>query len=424
MGKKRIPPVIYPLGDIRLPEIEVIRLDNGIPLYHLTQTEQEVFSLDIVVDGGRPYERAPLVGRLTQLMIKEGNQHLSGEVLAEEIDYYGGTLRLPFDMDTCPIQLSGLHKHFEALVFKLAEVLIAPSFRQKDLDRVIERSVAQLRVELDKNETVAFRQITELLFGASHPYGYNSTESLYASVTAAQLQAHFQQCFHAGGIRLFLAGGAGQREIEVLNRSLGIHFPFCPPHQPVLPEPENTQGRFSFTGFGQKQTAMRLGRILFNRSHKDYQDLHILNTVFGGYFGSRLMTNIREDKGFTYNIYSALETMRYDGSWLIALETSPEKAEASLTEIHKEMKKLQNEPIDDSELSMVKNYLLGSMLSQIDGPLLTMELVSGLMNDRLPLSFFGETINHINGITADRLQDLAKAYLSPSDWTVVEVVPG
>ncbi|NRB64876.1 MAG: insulinase family protein [Saprospiraceae bacterium] len=423
MPNQRIPPSIRPIGEIILPHVEVDYLDNGIPVYRLHQPEKEIFSLEIVIDGGRPYEDYPLVGRLTQLMLKEGSVGMTAGQLAEEIDFFGGSLHIPFDLDTTALVLTGLQKHFKPLVSKVAEVLLEPAFRQKDLSEVVGRSLAHLKVELDKNETVAYREITEVLFGAKHPYGYNSTEALYTSIGMDQIRRHYNQCYHAQGMRMYLAGRASEAELSVINAFFGKNFGNPLVREPRIPEVDMQIGHFSVSGMGEKQTAIRLGRLLFNRAHPDYHDLKVLNTILGGYFGSRLMTNIREEKGYTYNVYSSLDTMRFGGCWLIALETSPEKTKACLTEIHNEMVRLQQEPLEEEELVMVKNYLLGNMLSQIDGPMHTMEFITGLINDGLPFSFFAETVANIKEITPLKLQEIAKLYLSPTDWSIVEVLP-
>ena len=423
MPNHRKPPSIRPIEDIILPHVAVDHLDNGIAVYRLHQSEKEIFALEIVIDAGRPYEESPLVGRVTQLMLKEGSVGMSAGQLAEGIDFFGGSLRIPFDLDTTALVLTGLHKHFKSLVSKVAEILLEPALRQKALDEVVDRSLAHLKVNLDKNETVAYREITEALFGAGHPYGYNSTAELYSSIGIDQVRRHYSQCYHAQGIRMYLAGRAGETELSVINELFGEHMGGQLARKVHMPEVKRQIGHFSIAGMGKKQTAIRLGRLLFNRAHSDYHDLNILNTILGGYFGSRLMTTIREDKGYTYNIYSSLDTMRYGGCWLIALETSPEKTKASLSEIHKEMVKLQQEPLEEEELVMVKNYLLGNMLTQIDGPLHTMDFITGLINDGLPLSFFAETVASIKNITSHKLQEVAKLYLSPADWSTVEVRP-
>ena len=421
MANRKVPPRIQMIDRIDFPEVGHYHLDNGILVYQIAQPDQEVFRLEVVVDAGRPYESAPLVSRITQQMLREGTRHRSGSELAEYLDYYGASLSLPAQMDTANLVVQGLRKHFEAIVTMVAELLRAPSFPEDEWRALRERSKANLRIELEKNEVVAYRQITEYLFGETHPYGYNSHLEAYDQLTVDQLRAHHDQYYRTGQMKLFLAGGLGDREMEALNNCLGQGIPQGKAPEPRLPGAEIRKGHYHIPGSGQLQTAIRVGRPLVDRKHPDYHGLYILNTVLGGYFGSRLMDNIREEKGLTYNIYSSLDTNRHDGCWLIACETSPEHVETCLTEIEQEMRILREELIDQEELEMVRNYLLGTFLSQVDGSLNSMEWLAGLISDGLDPAFFSEAVQGVNEVQPEDIQRLAQSYLEADSWTSLTV---
>ncbi|MDX1667006.1 MAG: insulinase family protein, partial [Saprospiraceae bacterium] len=168
------------------------------------------------------------------------------------------------------------------------------------------------------------------------------------------------------------------------------------------------------------QTAIRVGRPLFDRHHRDYPGMYLLNTVLGGYFGSRLMTNIREEKGFTYNIYSLLEVMRQDGFICVATEVSNEFVEETLREIYAEMEVLAENPMEEEELNMVKSYLVGNFLTMLDGPFNVSDIVRTLAVDGLPMEYFSDFVATIIGMNAADVRDLAERYLNPEDmWEVV-----
>jgi predicted Zn-dependent peptidase len=168
------------------------------------------------------------------------------------------------------------------------------------------------------------------------------------------------------------------------------------------------------------QSAIRLGRKAFSRQHEDFYGLYVLNTLLGGYFGSRLMTNIREEKGYTYNIYSMLETMRHDGTLLIGTEVSPEYVAPTLKEIFREMEALQETRVGEEELTMVRNFLLGNFLTMLDGPFNVSEVVRTLVLDELPLDAFDQLVSTVQNIDADTLQRLSQKYLNKEEmWQVV-----
>jgi predicted Zn-dependent peptidase len=168
------------------------------------------------------------------------------------------------------------------------------------------------------------------------------------------------------------------------------------------------------------QTAILIGCRLYARNHPDYNDWIVLNTILGGYFGSRLMTNIRENKGFTYNIFSTFDTMHYDGCFYIGTEVGNDMVDKTLKEIYREMKILQKKAVSENELSMVKNYLLGNMLTMLDGPFNIIDIVKTTTLEQLPDNSFATLVESIKTITPQKIQTLAKKYLGPEKmWEVV-----
>ncbi|MEM9822073.1 MAG: insulinase family protein, partial [Bacteroidota bacterium] len=168
------------------------------------------------------------------------------------------------------------------------------------------------------------------------------------------------------------------------------------------------------------QTAIRIGSKIFNKKHPDYPGLFVLNTILGGYFGSRLMTNIREDKGYTYNIFSTLDTMISDGYFYIGTEVGNEFVEPTMTEIYGEIERLQNEAVEEGELQMVRNYLLGNLLTNLDGPFNVADVIKSLILDDLPFSEFDQMVHRIKTIESDELRRLAQKYLQKDQlWELI-----
>jgi predicted Zn-dependent peptidase len=181
----------------------------------------------------------------------------------------------------------------------------------------------------------------------------------------------------------------------------------------------NNVGRFSVSKEGALQSSIRIGRILFTRKHVDFIPFTILNTVLGDYFGSRLMSNLREDKGFTYGINSMVSEYQNAGYFLVATDVAAEKKESALNEIRFELEKLQNEPIEQHELELVKNYLLGQLLKSADGPYAMTDLYVHLQDYGLEADYYNGYIQEINEITSEKLQECAKKYFNWNDLTIV-----
>lgn len=405
-----------------MPVVETALLDNGAPVYISNMGTQEVARIEVVFDAGRPFERKPLSARATASLLREGTLSMSSAEIAENLDFYGAELSYPYYLDTCNIALVALNKHLPQVLPVFADMLYNPRFPQSELEHFVQRNKERLLVELSKNDVLAYREITEKIFGTQHPYGYNSFPETYDALCLEDVQEHYNRTFTAGNCRIFVAGNLNPKVLDLLNQHLGSGIRPGPAQACHIPETEY----FPQKGFIHRpealQTAVRIGKRLFNRQHPDYHGMFILNTILGGYFGSRLMNNIREEKGYTYNIYSALETMRYDGYFYIASEVGNEVLQDTLQQIYAEIAALQNDLVGTAELEMAKSYLLGTFLTQIDGPFNHSELVRSLIGDLLPVTFFEEAIEAVRQITPKKIRDLARQYLQKE--TLTEIIAG
>lgn len=408
------------IKNILLPTIKTVHLDNGVPTHIVNLGTQEVVKLEIVFNAGRPFEQKRLTSRAVGKLIKEGTTSKTSAEIAEEIDFYGATMNVAVNLDTANIVLYSLKKHYDKLLILVADILNNPVFPSEELVTFKEKSKHQLSIDLSKNEVVAYRKITEYIFGKDHPYGYNSTPELYEALTRTDVLNHFQTTFTADNCQIFLSGKVDDPIISLTNKHLGAlrssksskPNTFHPNEEPVqtIAIPSNNK----------IQSAIRIGRNLFSRKHKDYNGLNFLITVFGGYFGSRLMSNIREDKGYTYHIFSSIDSLRYGGFLNIGTEVGQDFTNATIDEIFKEMKTLREIPIPQEELSMVRNYLLGQLLNALDGPFNTADIIKTLYNDQLSINDFYKTVETIRTITSTDLQRLANQYLKEEDmWQVI-----
>lgn len=420
MPNRTIAPPIKDIENLHLPEPEVYQLDNGIPVYQINMGTQDVLKLEVVYNAGRPYERKKMISRATAGLLKEGTEQYDSATLAELVDFYGGTLSVPASLDTSTLVLYSLTKYADQLLPIVADILSKPVFDQKEMQSFIQRNQQSLQVDLSRNDVVAYRQITELIFGDHHPYGYNSQPEDYAQIQRDDLIQHFQDTFHSGSAQIFVSGKLDSRIKDLLNTHLGQAIPKGTAKLPYLPEPTSKPEKSKLERPNTVQTAIRIGRRLFNRQHPDFNGLYVLNTILGGYFGSRLMENIREDKGFTYNIYSALDTMLFDGYFYVATEVGNEFVKATLNEIYREMEILQETLAEEEELQMVRNYLLGNMLTSLDGPFNISEVIKTQITENLPANAFEDLVNTIKTITAEELRQLAQKYFRKEDmWEVV-----
>lgn len=421
MLNRKSPPAILQVQNLFLPRPELLRLDNGLPVYVLDFPGQEIVKIEAVYRAGRPQEDKRLAARATSKLLREGTRTRNAAEIAEHFDYFGGSMTVPANLDTTNVVLFSLKKYAHELIPVFAEVLQEPVFPESELETFRRTSLQELLVDLEKVEVLAYRKITELIFGENHPYGYNSVAEDYAALTRDDVVRHFKTWYTPGNGVLFASGRIDASVLEMLNHHFGQnttqgHSPLAlPASLPASPR------KVHISQPGSLQTAIRVGRRLFGREHPDFNGVFVLNTILGGYFGSRLMMNIREKKGYTYNIYSTADAMLHDGCLYIATEVNAEKSAATLRAILAEMKKLREQPVSEDELEMVRNYLLGMLLNGLDGPMNISDVVRSLVVDGLPWESYEALVMTIRHITPAQLQELAQRYLQPQDFWIVTV---
>lgn len=413
-------PRIRQISQLTLPTPRFHRLDNGVPVYEVCMGTQEIIKLEILFLAGRPFEKVPLSSRATSALLREGAAGRSAAEIAEAVDFYGGTITSQGSLDHITVTLYCLSKHFDKLLPLVVEMLTDPIFPEDELRAFIERSKQRLQVDLTRNDIVSYRLITECMYGPHHPYGYNSTPEMYDALTRQDLFDHFRAHMTAANCQVFISGKTSDAVMERLREGLGRALPAGTPSLPRLTAVGPPSGKLHQPHSDTVQTAIRLGKRLFTRDHPDFDGLYVLNTILGGYFSSRLMTNIREEKGYTYNIYSSLDTMLYDGYFYVGTEVGNEFANRALDEIYREIEILRSEPVGKQELKMVKNYLMGNFLTMLDGPFNQAEVIRNCVSEGLPLESFEASIQTVKQIDAEKIMELAVKYLNPEEmWEVI-----
>lgn len=419
---RKTPPPIHEVTSLTLPSPIVSQLDNGIPVYQTRLGTQEIMKIDIVIQSGRPQEHKRLTSRATSRLLREGTASFTSAEIAHQLDFWAGTLKTPVNLDTGNVTLYCMTKHFPKLLPLLAEIMQQPTFPQHELETFVDNSVQNLQVELTKNDVIAYRTITEMAFGANNPYGYNSTADDYRALTTADLKKFHQEHFTSDNMSIFLSGNFDDSVLTLLNQYLGQHkttaVKISTPLSIIDLKPQKVRVKNPDT----MQAAIRIGRRIGNRKEPDFNTFFMLNTILGGYFGSRLMSNIREDKGYTYNIGSASDTMHHDGFFYISSEIGNEFVERALVEVYKEMEILQNDLVSTEELTMVRNYLLGNLLNMVDGPFAINDVIRTYMTEGLSLDAFPKFVETIRTVQPTELRDLAQKYFKKED--LFEVVVG
>ena len=404
-----------------LPPARRWTLSNGLDVVAIHVEQAPILMVEMIWRAGRPYEAQRFLAGATNALLVEGTRRRSASGLEATFEQYGTSLETPDDYDTANLSLATITKHAAELLPVMAEVITEPAFSERELKRYKKRSRQQLREDLEDPDWLAYQKLSEAAFGADNPYGYGGTKADYEALTVAAVRDHYERHYGARNATLRVVGqlsDAVERQLEATFGQL--------PAGAAVPVPDYTVAQdrprlISLHRPRAQQTMIRRGRRGFRITDPDYPGIAVLETILGGYYGSRLMRNIREEKGYTYGIDSELDTYRFDGTFGIAADVANENLEAVRREIAIEMDKLRQDPVPAAELDMVRAYLLGGLVQDLDGPLaVSARHRSAIIKEydaAEHLRRLDETIRHISG---QELRELAQKYLRPElDWEVI-----
>lgn len=426
MLDRKVTPAIHDAVefDYKLPPINTAKLDNGIPLYWLDAGVQDVVQIDWVFPAGLWYEQKPSVAQATAGLLKNGTSKYTSHQIHEALEFYGAQLKVSAGNDYSFVTLYSLTRHLPVLLPMVYEIITDSIFPDHEVDIHKQNAIQRLLVNLRKCEFVANQRIDALLFGEFHPYGRYSKKEKIEAVTREDLVTFYKSHYNLAHVKMFMAGRVGQQEVKYLNDVFGkATLGKTPLFEEVFsaPAPSESVHKVMNDPNG-VQGAIRIGRLFPNRHHPDYTPMVVLNCLFGGYFGSRLMSNIREDKGYTYGIYSSLSPEVHGGSFVIHTETGRDVVEKAIHEVYREMKVLCSEVAPDEELLLVKNYLLGGLLGDLDGPFSILQRWRTLILNGFTEDYFNNNIRIYKTVTAKELQALAHKYFDMKDFYEVVVI--
>lgn len=425
LDRKIAPPIKDAVDfNLQLKQAEQFTLDNGIPVYSINAGAEELTLIELVFYAGNSWEDQNIVAGTTNFLLKNGTSKKSALEINEHFEYYGAYLNRNCYNEHANITLHCLNKHLKDVLPVVEELITDSIFAEDEIAVYKQNQIQKLRVNLKKCDFTANRFIDEYLFGFEHPYGRYTSIADFEALTRDKLLKFFNDRYVNGNCLIFVAGKLPADIHQQLNRVFG-HLPLnkkplawasfatvpaAEKIKRIVNDPDGVQG------------AIRIARPFPNRHHPDFIKAQVLNNVFGGFFGSRLMSNIREDKGYTYGIHSYFQNHLQLSAWMVSTEAGRDVCEATITEVYKEMKILQEELVDDEELLLVQNYMIGNILGDLDGPFQIIGRWKNYILNGLDESYFYDSIQTIKTITPAEIQHLAQKYLVRDQFYELVVV--
>jgi zinc protease len=406
------------------------RLSNNIPVYIVNGGTQALVKLEFLFDAGMYYQIMPLQATTVNTMLEEGTSNLSADQIADQVDYYGAYLETSVGQDTASVIVYTLNKHISSVLPIIEQIIKDSAFPQRELDIHLKNKKQLFHLNNQKVANIARKHFSELLFGAKHPYGVMVKEEDFDLINRERLLEFYALFYNSKKCKIIISGKVEETVLGYLENHFGkgewggisdVSASVKYTQNNFITTSTSEQYKHQIEMKGVMQSAIRVGKLLFNKTHPHFQELQILNTILGGYFGSRLMMNIREDKGYTYGIGSGIVSLRNGGYFFISTEVGVDVCKNAVDEIFFEINRLRTDFVHEQELELVKNYLLGSFLRSIDGPFAMADRFKGILEYNLGYDYYDKYLETIRNISTPRLKELAIQYLDSNSMTELVV---
>ena len=412
------PPDISPL----IPHSH--QLPNGATLHYFPNSALQLVKLDITLEAGSRYQQYKSQTHTANHLFGEATAHHDARTVAEFLDFRGIVVERSTDVCTATVTFYFLRRYADELfplIREMFDTYESPNSQLSLLnsqlfDACVANRRQQLAVGFQKTSYVARNRFYEILYGTEHPLGTYAVPEDMDLLTLDAVIDFIRQYYRLEYAKLILSGSVDDALLSLADQYLApSRSQFSIPNEPLLPPPAPTNSQFSILNsqFEKVQSTIRIGRILpMSWDSPDYARFMVLNTVLGGYFGSRLMSNLREDKGYTYGIYSTTQIFRGSIVFYITADVAAQATEDAIVQINHEIERLRQEPVSQDELDRVRNYMMGDFIRSIDGAFEISEryrqMVSTGIDDRITTHL----LDAVATVTPDQLLSLAQTALT------------
>ena len=409
-------PAVQTIQNIHFVEPRKIEIAEDTTLFWVNEVMDETFRMELHFNAGTIKSEMKIAG-ITNTLLFSGTSTKTSFQINEELDSLGAFIDHEIGQETAIVSIYCLKNVAEKVIEIILDSLQNASFNEHELADTLREKKQQYLIGSEKVSMLARREFQKRFFTNSEAYSRQISIDDYEKINRSMLVDFHAQNYLHGLRKIVIVSAVDQELIDTVCTKLK---PFANNQKTTF---ENTfineKGHFHVNKEGALQTAIRMGLPLFNKTHNDFIDFQILQTILGDYFGSRLMSNIREDKGYTYGIGTGVSESHLTGYFIISTEVGQKFVEPTLNEIKYEFERLKNEEVPLEELNLVKNYLLGQLLKSADGPNAMMDLYMNVQLHGLGFDYFEAFIKRVNAITSKDLIHIANKYLQFENFTII-----
>jgi zinc protease len=407
--------------EFTLPAPQQFQLAGGSSVFYFSTPGIDAVKLEVIGNSSRsllPNSHA-LIPSFTLQMLQEGTSKFTAQQLAELFDFHGAEVYPTLSYTQEGLSLLCIKKHLFNLLPTFISLFTEATFPEENLAKRKSQRALSLKMDQEKPSSRAGQLFKKGLFGTSHPFGQEITEAHISEITPALLQAYYEDHLWKD-CSLFLSGDFTPNELEQLLDTLNQLPLKQGAKKQGLPAPVATALLLEDRADA-VQSSIRLGAWSIPKHHEDFPALAVFNTLLGGYFGSRLVKNIREDKGHTYGIHSSLVELDEYAYWVIAADVKKANQEEVFEEIEKEIQILRTQLASPEEIEILKNYLIGQLFTKFSSPFDLIDQFKGVYYAGLDFSFYEKRFDYLKKFTAADLLSIGNRYFSSPDRVQVRV---
>ncbi len=411
MPERTIAPPVHSIAKVSITEADYYSLANGTPVFLINAGKHDIIRVELIFKSGRWYENVSGLSFFSAKMLFEGTIDNTAGEIASFFDSRGAYIQIDPGADHVHISIYALKKNLKEVLSFFINCLTTSVMPEYELNNLKEIYTQQIALNNQKNSYLASKEFRKLLYGADHPYGGSMEADKINEFIDQKAVTGYYKGDLLSGLEIIVSGNLDYKVIQSMEVFSGLSIRVIAPREVPV---HSSRTEKHIEKEGSLQTSIRLGRRIISKGHPDYYGLAVLNEILGGYFGSRLMKNIREDKGYTYGVYSTIVHHIHDSYWLIGADVRKEFREQAIQEIHREMDRLMLDPASDEELITVKNYMQGSFLASLETSFSLADKFRKIHFFGLGYDYYKGYIDTINKIDASTIQKLARKYLDRS----------
>lgn len=394
---------------------------SGVPYYYFHTPSIEAVKIEVIGKGSR--NQLPLnhlmVPSFTLQMLQEGTRNKTDHEIGDLLDFHASEIGIHLSYTQEGINLLSTKKHIFQVLPTFLDLFQSCTFPELILEKRKKQRKLSLQLDYEKSSVRSSILFRKALFGEDHYFGAETKEAHIDVIDRSLLENYYQNLLW-NELEIFISGNFSNSELDLLinqldsipNRKTTINNSSIPPQTSITLVEEREDAL---------QSSIRIGSWSIPKTHPDFQALSIFNTILGGYFGSRLVKNIREDKGHTYGISSNLAEIGDFNYWIIGADVAKSHRDQVLAEIKIEIQKLASDPISSEELEIVRNYLIGQMLSRFSTPFDLVDRFKSVHFSGLDLQYYQEKLNFLKTFTGEQIQKVGRRYFNTEDLIEVWV---